>query len=165
MKSTKTDAPRAGRFRRQALRLALLAVAMVVLQAGECSKEDFYTPLTSSNGGGDFTVSLNNPEPGWLHDMPGVSSLECKVIRTTPAQPGASFTATATGPTEGGASGVLTAQPVTGTLDANGRATLQVRINRLGTYSNVVTVTVGSRTRSATQTITVLPAPNTCPTP
>ncbi|HYO45114.1 MAG TPA: tail fiber domain-containing protein [Gemmatimonadota bacterium] len=112
---------------------------------------------------GDFTVGVNQPPPGWLHDQPGVSSLECKVIQTTPPQPGATFSATATGPTEGGASGVLTPQPVTGTLDANGRAQLQVRINRLGTYVNVVTVTVGSVQRSATQNITVLSAPNTCP--
>jgi hypothetical protein len=114
-------------------------------------------------GGGDFTVGLNDPLPGWLHDMPGVSSLECKVIQTSPAQPGATFSATATGPTEGGPSGVLTPQPVTGTLDANGRAELQVRINRIGTYQNTVTVTVGGVTRMATQTITVLPTPNTCP--
>jgi hypothetical protein len=112
---------------------------------------------------GDFTVGLNDPPPGWLHDMPGVSSLECKVIKTTPAQAGATFSATTTGPTEGGASGVLTPQPVTGTLDANGQAELEVRINRLGTYMNVVTVTVGGVQRSATQTITVLSTPNTCP--
>jgi hypothetical protein len=58
---------------------------------------------------------------------------------------------------------VLTPQPVTGTLDSNGRAQLQVRINRLGTYQNTVTVTVGGVPRSATQTITVLSTPNTCP--
>lgn len=165
MRSTMNKVPRASRrwLRRRGLPLALLAGALIVLRADTCSKDNtFFTPIGTSSSG-DFTVGLNDPPPGWLHDMPGVSSLECKVIQTTPAQPGASFTATTTGPTEGGASGVLTPQPVTGTLDANGRAQLQVRINRLGTYSNVVIVTVGSVQRAATQTITVLSAPNTCP--
>lgn len=132
----------------------------VTVTSGGTATANF--PCTRPSG--DFTVVLNNPPPGWLHDMPGISSLECKVIQTSPAQPGASFSAATTGPTEDpDPSGVVTSQPVTGTLDANGRAQLQVRINRLGTYQNVVTVTVGSVSRSATQTITVLPTPNTCP--
>lgn len=112
---------------------------------------------------GDFIVSLTSPPPGWNHDMPMDSSLECKVIRTTPAQPGATYSAMTTGPTEGGASGVLTPQPVTGTLDALGRAELQVRINRLGTYVNVVTVTSGGLQQSATASVTVTSAANSCP--
>ncbi|HEY7471928.1 MAG TPA: hypothetical protein VIE68_06225 [Gemmatimonadota bacterium] len=135
----------------------------MILKADSCSKEDFYDTLTSTNGGGDFTVSLGTP--AWNHDMPGVSSLECKVISTSPAQPGATFSATATGPTEDpDPSGVVSSLPVTGTLDANGRAVLQVRINRIGTYVNTVTVTSGSRTATATLSNSVTPSPNTCPT-
>ena len=37
------------RLRRRGLHLALLAVGMVVLKAENCSKEDFYTPLTSQS--------------------------------------------------------------------------------------------------------------------
>lgn len=114
---------------------------------------------------GDFSVTLGTPPPGWDHDMPGVSSLECKVIRTTPAQPGATFSAQTTGPAGGGPSGVLSPQPVTGTLDENGAAELQVRINRLGTYVNIVTVTSGTFQRTASATVTVTSEDNTCPVP
>jgi hypothetical protein len=41
---------------------------------------------------------------------------------------------------------------------------LQVRINRIGTYVNTVTVTSGSRTATATLSNSVTPSPNTCPT-
>lgn len=111
----------------------------------------------------DFSVTLNTPPPGWVHDQPGVSSLECKVIRTSPAQPGATFSATTNGPAEGGPSGVLSPQPITGTLDQNGQAALQVRIDRVGTYINIVTVTSGSFQRTASATVTVTNADNACP--
>lgn len=154
----------ARRLHRRGLRLALLAVGIVILKAENCSKEDFYTPLTSSgNGGGDFTVSLGSPAPGWDHTMPGVESVECKVISTSPAQAGATWTATITGPTEGGASGVISGQSFAGTLNANGRAELRVRINRLGTYMNSVSVTSAFITRTATANVTVTGDPNECP--
>lgn len=111
----------------------------------------------------DFSVTLSTPPPGWLHDQPGVSSLECKVIRTSPAQPGATFSASTNGPAEGGPSGVISPQPVTGTLDENGQAELRVRIDRVGTYINIVTVTSGSFQRTASATVTVTSADNTCP--
>jgi hypothetical protein len=117
----------------------------------------------SAPGASSFTVSMNIPPPAWNHDMPGISSLECKVIRTNPAQPGAVFSATTVGPTEGGASGVLSSQPLTGTLNANGEAQLQVRINRLGTYVNTVTVISGASQVTVVQNVTVTAAPNTCP--
>jgi hypothetical protein len=131
----------------------------VTVVAGQTATVDFDCTRTSV----DFTVLLGTPPPGWTHDMPGISSLECKVIRTSPAQPGATFSATTTGPVEGGPSGVLSPQPITGTLNANGQAALQVRIDRVGTYINVVTVTSGTVTKPASATVTVTSAANTCP--
>lgn len=131
----------------------------VQVAAGGVATADFECTRSSV----DFTVNLGTPPPGWVHDQPGISSLECKVIRTSPAQPGATFSATTMGPAEGGASGVLSPQPVTGTLNENGEAELQVRINRNGTYVNIVTVTSGSIQRTASATVTVTSADNTCP--
>jgi hypothetical protein len=133
----------------------------VSVTAGGVATADFDCTRTSE----DFTVLLGTPPPGWTHDMPGISSLECKVIRTSPAQPGATFSATTMGPAEGGPSGVLTPQPVTGSLNENGQAQLQVRINRVGTYVNIVTVTSGSFQRTASATVTVTSEDNTCPQP
>ncbi|HYO46378.1 MAG TPA: SdrD B-like domain-containing protein [Gemmatimonadota bacterium] len=131
----------------------------VSVTAGGTATADF----ACTRAAGDFSVNLATPPPGWNHDMPGVSSLECKVIRTSPAQAGATFSAQTTGPAEGGASGVLTPQPVTGTLNENGEAQLQVRINRTGTYINIVTVTSGAFQRTGSATVTVTNADNTCP--
>jgi hypothetical protein len=131
----------------------------VTVVAGQAATVDFDCTRSSQ----DFEVLLGTPPPGWTHDMPGISSLECKVIRTSPAQPGATFSATTTGPVEGGPSGVLSPQPVTGTLNANGQAALQVRIDRVGTYINVVTVTSGTVTKPASATVTVTSEANTCP--
>lgn len=131
----------------------------VTVTAGGTEVVDF----ACTRATGDFTVNLGTPPPGWVHDMPGVSSLECKVIRTAPAQAGATFSAQTMGPAEGGQSGVLTPQPVSGILDANGEAQLQVRIDRNGTYVNIVTVTSGPFQRTASATVTVTSADNTCP--
>lgn len=133
----------------------------VTVTAGGTATADF----ACTRSGADFSVTLSTPPPGWVHDQPGVSSLECKVIHTSPAQPGATFSAQTSGPLEGGPSGVLTSQPVTGVLNVNGEAALQVRIdrNRLGTYLNVVTVTSGAFQRTASATVTVTSADNTCP--
>jgi hypothetical protein len=135
-------------------------VKPATVTAGQTTTVNF---ACTSQPTGDFTVILTEPIPAWSHDMPGISSLECKIIRTSPAQAGATFSVTTTGPTEGGPSGVVTVQPVTGTLNANGAAELRVRINQLGTYVNNVSVTSGTVTRSANVSVTVTAAPNTCP--
>lgn len=88
--------------------------------------------------------------------MPGVESLECKIISTSPAQAGATWSATVTGP------GVISGQTFGGTLNASGQAELRVRINSFGTYTNNVTVTSGAVTRNASANVTVEPAANTC---
>jgi hypothetical protein len=131
----------------------------VQVAAGGVTTVDFACSRSSE----DFSVTMSTPPPGWVHDQPGVSALECKVIRTSPAQPGASFSAVTNGPAEGGPSGVISPQPVTGTLNENGQAELRVRIDRDGTYINIVTVTSGSFQRTASATVTVTSADNTCP--
>ncbi|HEY7471930.1 MAG TPA: carboxypeptidase regulatory-like domain-containing protein [Gemmatimonadota bacterium] len=103
---------------------------------------------------GDFTVGLTDLR--WEHTIPGVESLECKTISTSPAQAGATWSATVSGP------GVISGQTFGGTLDANGRAALRVRINAFGTYMNNVTVISGSVTRNASASVTVGSAANTC---
>jgi hypothetical protein len=123
-------------------------------------------PCTSTPG--DFTVGLNNPPPGWNHPAGATESVECKVITTNPARPGATWTATITGPAAGdppgSPSGVIPGEETkSGVLDENGRAELRVRIRRVGTYTNVVTVTSSGVSRGATATVTVTGAPNTCP--
>lgn len=131
----------------------------VTVVAGQAATADFECTQSTA----DFNVLLGTPPPGWAHDALGNPSVECKVIRTTPAQPGATFSATTTGPVEGGPSGVVSAQPITGTLNENGQAALAVSIDRLGTYVNIVTVTSGSVQKSASATVTVTSEDNTCP--
>lgn len=110
----------------------------------------------------DFAVALTK---GYFHTMPGVESVECGFIVTTPAQPGAPYTLVPTGPTEGGVSGIIAGQTFGGTLDAAGQATFTVRINRFGTYSNLVTVTSGGLVRPITRTVNVQQPAGTCPGP
>ena len=104
-----------------------------------------------------FTVAL---QTGWNHPQGATESEECKVIITDPAQSEADFRVQITGP------GVVPGQNISGRLDARGRGSFRVRINQVGSYTNVVTVT--SRTgfvSSATAIVTVTGANNTCPTP
>jgi hypothetical protein len=129
----------------------------VTVPAEETATANFACTRPTS---GDFTVGLGDLR--WEHTMPGVESVECKVISTNPAQAGATWSATVNGPTEGGPSGVISGQTFGGTLDANGRAELRVRINLFGTYVNNVTVTLGSVTRNATASVTVASSANTC---
>ncbi|MFN2420775.1 MAG: tail fiber domain-containing protein [Gemmatimonadota bacterium] len=51
----------------------------------------------------------------------------------------------------------------TGTLSAAGQDTIRIRINRFGTYQNVISVTSQGVTRTVTRSITVGAAPGTCP--
>jgi hypothetical protein len=131
----------------------------VTVVAGQAATADFECTQSTA----DFNVLLGTPPPGWIHDILGNPAVECKVIRTSPAQPGATFSATTTGPVEGGASGVVSPQPITGILNENGQAALEVNIDRLGTYINIVTVTSGSVQKSASATVTVTSEENTCP--
>jgi hypothetical protein len=109
--------------------------------------------------GGDFTVSLTT---GWNHPANSTTSVECKVISTTPAQPGASFSVVTTGPNDGGPSGVIAQHPG-GTLNSNGQAAFQVGITRPGTYTNTVTVNSSGVVRTAQASVPVTGSSNTCP--
>lgn len=102
---------------------------------------------------------------GYNHTQPGVESVECKRITTSPPMPGATYTLTVVGPIEGGNSGVIPGQgPFTGTLDAQGTARIQVRINRFGTYRNTVTVKSGGNVeRSGVIDVPVGSPASSCP--
>lgn len=103
----------------------------------------------------DFSVSV---APTWNHPG-GPESFACGLIATTPAQSGAAYTVAISGP------GVISGQNVAGTLNSNGRAAFQVRINSFGSYTVVITVTAGTLQRTATGSVNVTSANNTCPTP
>lgn len=112
-------------------------------------------PVTTPPAPTDFSVSV---ALSWTHPG-GTQSVACGLIATTPAQAGAPYTISTTGP------GVVSGQSVTGTLNQSGRAAFQVRINSVGPYTIVVNVTVGTLQRSATGSVNVTGASNSCPSP
>ena len=103
----------------------------------------------------DFSVSV---APTWNHPG-GSTSFVCGLIATTPAQPGAAYTAQTTG------ASVVSGQSLAGVLNQAGRAAFQVTINSFGSYNVAASVTVGTLTRTATGSVNVTSANNTCPSP
>ena len=101
---------------------------------------------------GDFTVAFTQI----ITDHRGSTSVICWVTTTTPAQPGATFQVVTTGP------GVLT-PAVSGALNANGQAAVEVGINLFGTYNIGQIVTFGANEASASTTHTVDASEGTCP--
>jgi hypothetical protein len=104
-------------------------------------------------------------QTGYNHTIPGVESVECKRIVTTPAMPGATYTLQPVGPIEGGNSGIIAGQSFGGLLGQDGTVRVQVRINRFGTYRNTITVTGpgGAVIRTTTANVTVSSPANSCP--
>ncbi|NOT09499.1 MAG: hypothetical protein HOP28_15010 [Gemmatimonadales bacterium] len=102
---------------------------------------------------------------GYNHTQPGVESVECKRITTAPAMPGATYSMTVEGPIGGTTgSGVIPGQSFTGSLGPDGTARIQVRINKLGTYRNTITVTSqGNVVRSGVLDVPVTGAASSCP--
>lgn len=115
-------------------------------------------PATANFDCINFTVNLSNPPPSYRHISAG-SSETCTGITTSPAQPGASWTATWTG------TGTVGVTQRTGILDASGTAFDRQPVNQLGTFTVNVSVTSGGATRSATGSVTVQAAAGTCPAP
>ncbi len=103
-----------------------------------------------------FTAALNG---GYRHNSTGSTppSVVCGRISTTPAQAGASFSVTVTGPA------VVGSGTVTGTLDGGGMATFEVGISSLGEYSVGAGVTSGGTTVSRSTSVTVASAQSSCP--
>ena len=101
----------------------------------------------------EFTVTIM---PTYSH-VTSNESLVCGVVVSNPPQPGAQFTVTGSG------IGLLPGQAATGTLNASGRGTFQLRIILLGTYGLNATVVSNSVTRTATGSVNVTAANNTCP--
>lgn len=120
------------------------------------------TATANFSCGTPFNVTV---QTGYNHTQPGVESVECKRIVTTPAMPGATYTLQPVGPTEGGNSGVIAGQSFGGLLGQDGTVRVQVRINRFGTYRNTITVTGpgGAVTRTTTATVTVSSPASSCP--
>jgi hypothetical protein len=107
----------------------------------------------------NFTVDLSDPAPSYRHIVAGVSSETCTGVSTSPAQPGASWTTTWTGP------GTVGATQRSGVLDASGKAVDRQPINTIGTYNVNASVTAAGTTRSASGSVTVTAAAGSCPAP
>ena len=98
-----------------------------------------------------ITASYNHPG--------GSTSIFCFLIVTTPAQPGAAYTASITGP------GVVSGGTSQGVLNALGRAVAQAVINSFGTYTGNASVTAGGVTKTGSGNGNVQQANSSCPTP
>jgi hypothetical protein len=102
---------------------------------------------------------------GYNHTIPGVESVECKLIVTNPRRPGATYQVTVDGPMGNQPpSGVIPGQGLSGTLDAQGTARVSIRINRTGVYRNIITITsLGGVVKTYQLDVPVTGAPSTCP--
>jgi hypothetical protein len=109
------------------------------------------TFMAPPGGGGSFTTTFISI----VTDHRGNTSVICWVVGTSPAQPGATFQVVTTGP------GVLT-PAVSGALNANGQAAVEVGINLFGTYNIGQIVTFGANDASASTTHTVDQTEGTC---
>lgn len=104
----------------------------------------------------EFTVTI--PVGSWTHPTGSNTSLVCTVVVTTPAQPGAQWTATVQGPF------VVPGQNFSGTLNARGQAEIRASISNVGSYTFTVTVVSGGVSRSGTSnSINVTFFNNNCP--
>jgi hypothetical protein len=104
----------------------------------------------------DFNVNLvtSYNHPG------GNTSLACGLLSTTPPQnTSASYTTQISGPN------VVSGGTSSGFLNAAGRAAFQAVISSIGSYNFMVTVVSGGQTRTASGSVNVTSANNTCPTP
>ena len=120
----------------------------VTVPAGGTATANF--PCTRPSG--DFIVVFTQI----VTDHRGQTSVICWVTTTTPAQPGATFQVVTTGP------GVLT-PAVSGALNANGQAAVEVGINLFGTYNIGQIVTFGANEASALTMHTVDQTEGVCP--
>jgi hypothetical protein len=106
----------------------------------------------------DFTVTFNQPGDFYIHIGPGNTNV-CGRGGTNPAQPGAAYTITWSGP------GIVGGNTRSGTLDATGSFFDRQSINLFGMYIENVSVTSGGLTRSGTATKTVTAVQGSCPAP
>jgi hypothetical protein len=109
------------------------------------------TPVSPS-----FTIQFGNPPLSYINIGPGNSNT-CAGFSTNPLKPGASWTATWTGP------GIVGSNTRSGTLDASGMAVDRQPVDQPGTYSLNLSVTSGGFTANGTGSIDVTSAQGTCP--
>jgi hypothetical protein len=103
-----------------------------------------------------FTVTM--PVGSWTHPTGSNTSFVCTVVITTPAQPGAQWTATVQGPF------VVPGQNFSGTLNARGQAEIRASISNVGSYTFTVTVVSSGVGRSGnSNSINVTGFNNNCP--
>jgi hypothetical protein len=102
-----------------------------------------------------FTITFAMPAPGYCHIALG-DTRTYTGIWTDPAQPGASYSFSWSGP------GTVGGTTRSGSLDAAGGAFDEQMINQFGMYTGMASVTVGGNTETASTTVNVTSAQGAC---
>jgi hypothetical protein len=103
-----------------------------------------------------FVIEFGSPPFSYIHIGPGDTDA-CVGFRTNPVMPGASYTATWTGP------GIVLPGQRTGTLDAAGNGVDRQKVSDIGTYTLNLSVTAGGFTANGSGSIDITTAAGTCP--
>jgi hypothetical protein len=124
----------------------------VVVSGEQTATADFdcTTPVQS------FVIQFGSPPFSYLHNGPGDTDA-CAGFTTVPARPGASYTATWTGP------GLVGSSQRTSTLDASGKGVDRQKVNAFGTYTLNLSVTAGGFTAMGSGSIDIVAAQGACP--
>ena len=102
-----------------------------------------------------FNITFAMPVPGYCHIGAG-DSRTYTGFWTDPAQPGASYSFSWTGP------GTVGGTTRSGTLGATGGGFDEQMINQFGMYTGMASVTVGGNTETASTTVNVTAAQGAC---
>ena len=108
-----------------------------------------------SQASSGFNITFGMPAPGYCHIALG-DTRTYSGFGTDPAQAGASYTFTWSGP------GTVGGTTRSGVLDANGGAFDEQMINQFGMYTGMASVTVGGNTETASTTVDVTGAQGAC---
>ena len=103
-----------------------------------------------------FVIEFGSPPFSYIHNGPGDTDA-CVGFTTNPVMPGASYTATWTGP------GIVLPGQRTGTLDATGKAVDRQKVNQLGVYVLNLSISSGGFTANGSGSIDITAGAGTCP--
>jgi hypothetical protein len=107
----------------------------------------------------DFTIVFGDPPLSYRHIVVGISSETCAGFSLNPAQSGATWQTTWSGP------GIVGSNSRSGTVDASNHVVDRQLINAFGTYNLHLSVVSGGTTRTADGSIIVSAAAGSCPPP
>lgn len=141
--------------RRSGVRGAILVALVIGLPGCDQKKGEFFIP--TSLLGGETSTEFSVVVSGGFDHPSGGQSFVCVRVTTSPAQPGATYQATVTGPAVDGDG------HASGSLDASGTGRFQVLITDIGNYTVAVVVTSGGRTEEASTPVNVTGSGGSCP--